>query len=82
MALTSTDKKEIERIARQEIKDFLNSNTIKQYEDKLIQLMQKEIQRGKLTGDVSEIVTKVFREFYMLMWTKRSFWEPNLKNVK
>lgn len=82
MALTSTDKKEIERIARQEIKDFLNSNTMKQYEDKLVLLMQKEIQRGKLTGDVSEIVTKVFREFYMLMWTKRSFWEPNLKSVK
>jgi hypothetical protein len=82
MALTNTDKREIERIARKEIKDFLNSTTIRQYEDKIIDLIAKEIKRGKLTGDVNEIVTKIFREFYMLMWTKRSFWEPNLKNVR
>lgn len=82
MALTNTDKREIERIARKEIKDFLNSTTVRQYEDKIVDLIAKEIKRGKLTGDVNEIVTKIFREFYMLMWTKRSFWEPNLKNVR
>jgi len=82
MALTNTDKKEIERIARKEIKDFLNSNTLRQYEDKILDLIAKEIKRGKLTGDVNELVSKIFREFYMIMWTKRSFWEPNLKNVR
>jgi hypothetical protein len=36
MALTDTDKKQIETIIRKEIKDFMGNNTMKQYEDKLI----------------------------------------------
>lgn len=82
MALSTTDKREIEVMIRKEIKDFLNSNTLKQFEDKIIDLIRKEIQRGKIQGDVNEIVTKIMKEFYMIMWTKRSFWEPQLKNVK
>ena len=82
MALSATDKREIEVMIRKEIKDFLNSNTLKQFEDKIIDLIKKEIQRGKIQGDVNEIVTKIMKEFYMIMWTKRSFWEPHLKNVK
>jgi len=82
MALSAKDKKEIEVMIRKEIKDFLNSNTLKQFEDKIIDLIRKEIQRGKIQGDVNEIVTKIMKEFYMIMWTKRSFWEPQLKNVK
>lgn len=82
MALSETDKREIEVMVRKEIKDFLNSNTLNQFENKLIDLVRKEIQRGKIQGDINEIVTKIMREFYMIMWTKRSFWEPQLKNVK
>lgn len=82
MALSNSDKKEIEVIVRKEIKDFLDSNTLKQFEDKMIQTIQKEIQRGKLQGDVNDIVVKIMREFYKIMWTRRSFWEPSLKSVK
>jgi len=82
MALSNTDKNEIERMVRKEIKDFLDSNTLKQFEDKMIQTIQKEIQRGKLSGDVNDIVVKIMREFYKIMWTRRSFWEPTLKSVK
>ena len=32
MALTTSDKKEIETLIRKEIKDFLGSNTAKQFE--------------------------------------------------
>ena len=78
MALSETDKREIEVMVRKEIKDFLNSNTLNQFENKLIDLVRKEIQRGKIQGDINEIVTKIMREFYMIMWTKRSFWEPQL----
>jgi len=67
---------------RKEIKDFLNSNTINQFEDKIVKMIQDEIKRGKITKDVSEIVAKVMKEFYKIMWTRRSFWEPTLKNVK
>lgn len=81
MALTDSDKKQIETIVRKEIKDFLGSSTIRQYEDKLLDMLAKEIKRGKLEGDVKEVVIKVFREFYNFMWTQRGYWEPRLKNA-
>jgi hypothetical protein len=82
MALSQTDKKEIEVMIRKEIKDFLNSSTLNQFENKIIELIRKEMMRGKIRGDVNEIVTRIMREFYSIMWTKRNFWEPQLKNVK
>lgn len=82
MALTQADKKDIEVMIRKEIKDFLGSTTINQFEKKIIDKIQDEIKRGKITKDVSEIVAKVMKEFYKIMWTRRSFWEPTLKNVK
>lgn len=66
---------------RKEIKDFIGSNTMRQYEDKILELVSKEIRRGKLESDTKEIVIKVFREFYNFMWTQRSYWEPRLKNA-
>jgi len=82
MALSNTDKKEIERMVRKEIKDFLDSSTLKQFENKMIDLIRQEIQRGKISGDVNDIVVKIMREFYKIMWTRRSFWEPTVKSVK
>jgi len=81
MALTDSDKKQIETMIRKEIKDFIGSSTMKQYEDRLIDILKKEIKRGKLEGDVKDIVIKVFREFYQFMWTQRGYWEPRLKNA-
>ena len=81
MALTDSDKKQIETIVRKEIKDFLGSSTIKQYEEKLLDMIAKEIRRGKLEGDTKEVVIKVFREFYNFMWIQRGYWEPRLKNA-
>jgi len=82
MALTQADKNDIEIMIRKEIKDFLGSTTVNQFEKKIIDKIQDEIRRGKITKDVSEIVAKVMKEFYKIMWTRRSFWEPTLKNVK
>jgi hypothetical protein len=82
MALTSTEKKEIEVLIRKEIKDFLSSNTIRQFEDKMIDLVAKEIKRGKVGTEVKDLVSKMFSEFYQFMWTQRSYWEPRLKNVR
>lgn len=81
MALSNSDKKEIEVLVRKEIKDFLNSNTVKQFEDKLLDIVVKELKRGKLEGEVKDITVKMFREFYQFMWTQRSYWEPRLKNA-
>ena len=81
MALTSTRKKEIETMIRKEIKSFMENNTIKQFEDKLMDKISKEIKRGKLEGDIKDITLRMFREFYQFMWMNRSYWEPRLKNA-
>ena len=81
MALTTTDKKEIETIIRKEIKTFMGNSTLKQFEDKLLDRVSKEIKRGKLTGEVKDITLRMFREFYHFMLMNRSYWEPRLKNA-
>jgi F0F1-type ATP synthase alpha subunit len=80
MALTNTEMREIETVIRKEIKNFLETNTIKQFEDKLLDKVHKEMKRGKLESEVKEIAVKMFREFYQFMWQNRSYWEPRLKN--
>jgi hypothetical protein len=81
MALTSTEQKEIEVMIRKEIRNFMDNNTIKQFEDKLLDRISKEIKRGKLEDDVKDITLRMFREFYQFMWMNRSYWEPRLKNA-
>ena len=81
MALTTSEKNEIEVIVRKEIKNFMGNNTMKQFEDKLMDRIQKEIKRGKLEGDIKDITLRMFREFYQFMWMNRSYWEPRLKNA-
>lgn len=81
MALTSTEQKEIEVMIRKEIRNFMDNSTIKQFEDKLLDRVSKEIKRGKLEDDVKDITLRMFREFYQFMWMNRSYWEPRLKNA-
>jgi hypothetical protein len=81
MALTNSEVKEIEVIVRKEIRNFMDNNTIKQFEDKLMDKIQKEIRRGKFEGDIKDIALRMFREFYQFMWMNRSYWEPRLKNA-
>ena len=81
MALTNKETKEIEVVVRKEIKNFMNSNTVKQFEDKFMDMMVKELKRGKLERETKEIVIKIFKEFYQLMWTQRSMWEPRLRSA-
>jgi F0F1-type ATP synthase alpha subunit len=81
MALTASEMREIQTVVRKEIRNFMENNTIRQFEDKLMEKIQKEIKRGKLEGEVKEITLKMFREFYQFMWMNRSYWEPRLKNA-
>ena len=81
MALSNTDIKEIEVLIRKEMKSFMEVNTVKQFEDRIIDTISKEIKRGKIEGDIKDIVIKIFREFYQFMWTQRGYWEPRLKNA-
>jgi hypothetical protein len=81
MALTNSEKKEIELIVRNEIRSFMKHSTVKQFEDKLMDEIAKQIKKGKLEGEVKDITLKMFREFYQFMWMNRSYWEPRLKNA-
>lgn len=81
MALTTTEKREIEIMVRKEIRNFLGTNTMNQFEKKMIDSISKEMKRGKLEGDIKELVVKMFKEFYNFMWTQRGYWEPRLKNA-
>jgi hypothetical protein len=80
MALTQADKREIETLIKKEIKDFLGSSTAKQFEEKLVERISKEMKRGKLEKDVKELIIKSFREFYTIMYQQRSFWESKFKS--
>jgi hypothetical protein len=81
MALSQTDKREVETIVRKEIKDFLGSTTVKQFEDKLLDRISKEMKRGKLEKDVKDLIIISFREFYTIMYQQRSFWESKFKGM-
>ena len=81
MALTTSDKKEIETLVRKEIKDFLGSNTAKQFETKLLDTISKEMQRGKLKKDVKDIIIKSFQEYFTVMYQQRGFWEQKFRNA-
>jgi len=81
MSLSSPEKKEIENIVRKEIKSFMGNITIKQFEDKFMDKIQKEIKRGRLEGEVKDITKKMFQEFYQLMWDNKSQLGQKLKNI-
>jgi len=83
MALTATEKKEIEVMIRKEIKDFLKSNTLKQFEERLFDELAKEIKKrgSKPEAEIKEIVIRLLHEFYALMYTQRTMWTGRLKNA-
>ena len=81
-ALTASDKSDIKSMIKKEIKDFLNSSTTKQFEDKLVDRISKEMKKGgKLDGQLKDLIIKSFREFYTIMYQQRSFWESKFKGM-
>lgn len=81
MALKNSETKEIEVLIRKEIRSYMENNSIKQFEDKLMDRIVKEMRRGKIEGEIKEITLRMFREFYEFMWTNRSSWESKLKKA-
>ncbi len=81
MALTTTEKKEIETLIKKEIKDFFDATNSKQFEKKLIDKVSSEISRGSLKKDIKELITKSFQEYFTVMYQQRGFWEQKFRNV-
>jgi len=82
MALTQGDKKEVEKLVKKEIQNFFNSSTLRQFENQMIELIQKEIKKGKLRGDITEYISKAFTEFYYELYRQRNIWSGTIKNLK
>ena len=76
--LTDEDKKSIERIAKNEIKDFMNSTQIHKM---VIKTIQDELGTKKIDDKIIDLSTKVVVELFKTLWQRKSFWESALKNV-
>jgi hypothetical protein len=82
MAFSSTEKKEIESLIRKEIKSFFKADTVKQFENNLIDVLSKEVKKGKLRGDINDVVIDLTTEFYYQLWSRKNQWQSALKNKK
>lgn len=79
MALNNDDKKEIEKIVKKEVKDFLDTT---QASDIVIKIIQKELGTKKIDEKIVDLSTKVVVELFRTLWSRKSFWEGPLKSVR
>ncbi len=79
MPLTDSDKREIERITKKEIKDFMDST---QAHKLVVDMVKKEMGTRDINDKVIDLSTKVVVELFKTLWQRKSFWESALKNVK
>jgi len=79
MAFTDSDRKEIEKIARKEMKDFLDTT---QAHSVVVKVLQKELGTRKLDDRIVELSSKVVVELFRTLWQRKSFWESSLRNVR
>jgi hypothetical protein len=79
MALTDQDKREIERITKKEIKDFMDSTQAHRI---VVKTIQDELGTRKIDDKIVDLSTKVVVELFKTLWQRKSFWESSLKSVK
>lgn len=78
-SLTSQDKKDIENIAKKEIRDFMNST---QATRMVVKMMQDELGTKKIDDKIVDLSTKVVVELFKTLWQRKGFWESAIKNVR
>ena len=85
MALTATDKKQIEVLIRKEMKSFLNQTKA---ETQVVDIIENEFKKkgGNLTRlnreMMADVATKAIVELYRTFWLRRSFWDSQIKNIR
>ena len=79
MALNGTDKQEVKRIAKDEMKKFLDST---QAHTTVVKIIQDELGNKKIDAAIVDLATKVVIELYRTLWQRKDFWASSLKNVK
>jgi len=79
MALTDTDKSQIQTIARKEIKDFMDSTNA---QNVVLRIIQRELGGKRIDDKMVDLATKVVVELFKTLWQRKSFWETAIKNVR
>jgi hypothetical protein len=79
MPLSDTDKRQIETIARNEMKKFLDST---QAHNTVVRIIQKELGGKRIDDKMVDLATKVVVELFKTLWQRKSFWESAIKNVR
>ena len=79
MSFSNDDKKEIERITRKEIKDFMDSTQAHRI---VVKMIQDDLGSKKVDYKIIDLSTKVVVELFKTLWQRKSFWETALKNVR
>jgi hypothetical protein len=79
MAISNSDKLEIEKIVRKEMKDFLDTTNA---HNVVIKVIQKELGTRNIDEKIVDLSTKVVVELFKTLWQRKSFWETSLKSVK
>jgi hypothetical protein len=79
MALSNSDIKEIEKITRKEMKDFLETT---QAHNIVMKMIQKELGTRTIDDKIVDLSTKVVVELFKTLWQRKSFWETSLKSVR
>ena len=79
MALTDQDKREIEKITKKEIKDFMDSTQATKI---VVKMIQDELGTKKIDDKIVDLSTKVVVELFKTLWQRKGFWESAIKNVR
>jgi hypothetical protein len=79
MAFTDADKTQIQTIARNEMKKFLETT---QAHNSVLNMIQKELGGKKIDDKMVDLATKVVVELFKTLWQRKSFWESAIKNVR
>jgi hypothetical protein len=79
MAFTDADKTQIQTIARNEMKKFLETT---QAHNIVLNMIQKELGGKKIDDKMVDLATKVVVELFKTLWQRKSFWESAIKNVR
>jgi hypothetical protein len=79
MALSSSDKNEIQAMIKSQLKDFLDTT---QAHTDVIKIVKKEMGARDINDKVVELSSKVVSELFRTLWQRKSFWEDTIRKVK
>jgi hypothetical protein len=79
MPFTDQDKREIEKIVKKEINDFMDTTNANKI---VVKIIQDELGTKKIDDKIIDLSTKVVVELFKTLWQRKSFWEGALKNVR